>query len=161
MILGIDPGLSGALAFLKDDLSLAMVYDMPIMAKGKKGNQVNSAELAKIIADWADKCPITAYLELVSAMPGQGVSSMFGFGVSYGIIQGILGALQVPVILVTPVVWKRKAGLMGKDKDYARTFAQRLYPEADLARKKDIGRADAILIARFGGVANRASKGQG
>ena len=83
-------------------------------------------------------------------MPGQGVSSMFGFGVSYGILQGVIASLGIPSVLVTPQRWKKAAGLMGKPKDYARTLAQRLYPAAELSRKKDIGRADAILIARYG-----------
>ena len=151
MRIGIDPGISGALALLTDDLKLLEVIDMPAMAQGKH-QQVNAAELGKIIERWRRKYEgnLTAYLEHVSAMPGQGVSSMFGFGVSYGIVQGVLGALQIPVIMVTPGVWKRRAGLIGKEKDMARTLAQRMYPAANLARKKDIGRADAILIAHFG-----------
>ena len=146
--LGIDPGLSGAIALLRDDLSLVAVFDMPVMTLRKGKNQVNAAALANII-----KRPgytMTAYLEAVSAMPGQGVSSMFSFGTSYGIVQGVLAALGIPVVLVTPQSWKKWAGLVGKEKDYARTLAQRLYPAAELSRKKDIGRADAILIGRYG-----------
>lgn len=151
MRIGIDPGISGALALLTDDLKLLEVVDMPVMAQGKH-HQVNAAELGKILERWRRKYEgnLTAYLESVSAMPGQGVSSMFGFGVSYGIVQGVLGTLQIPVIMITPGVWKRRAGLIGKEKDMARTLAIRLYPEASLARKLDCGRADAILIARFG-----------
>ena len=83
-------------------------------------------------------------------MPGQGVSSMFNFGMGYGAIQGVLAGLCVPLHLVTPQKWKKHQGLIGKDKDCARTLAQQLYPEASLARKKDIGRADAILIGDYG-----------
>ena len=83
-------------------------------------------------------------------MPGQGVASMFNFGMGYGIIQGVVSALGIPYELVTPQSWKKRAGLIGKDKDNARTMAQQLYPDAPLGRKKDIGRADALLIARFG-----------
>ena len=75
---------------------------------------------------------------------------MFSFGTSYGIVIGVLAALSIPMVLVSPQTWKANAGIRGKDKDYARTLAQQLYPGAELGRKKDIGRADAILIARFG-----------
>jgi len=147
MIVGLDPGISGAIAFLKDNLEFIAVFDMPTMPLSKSKNQVNAAALAKIIRlhPW----PMTAYLEAVSAMPKQGVSSMFSFGTSYGIVQGVLAALDIPTVLIRPQVWKVRAGLRGADKDMARTLAQRLYPMAELSRKKDIGRADAILIARF------------
>ncbi|MFH1031104.1 MAG: hypothetical protein V1767_00835 [Chloroflexota bacterium] len=145
---GIDPGIFGAIAFLDDSNNFIKVVDMPVMTIGKSKHQVNAAELAKII----DSCSgegATAYLESVSAMPGQGVTGVFSFGCSFGIVLGVLGALKIPVVLVTPVSWKRRAGLIGKEKDMARTLAIRLYPEAELSRKKDIGRADAICIARF------------
>jgi crossover junction endodeoxyribonuclease RuvC len=106
------------------------------MALSQSKNQVNAAALATILR--IDQKPCTAYLEAVSAMPGQGVSSMFSFGTSYGIVQGVLAALGIPVVLVRPVVWKSRAGLKGANKDLARTLAQRLYPGADLSRKKDI-----------------------
>lgn len=150
MRIGIDPGLSGAIAFMQDNFDLVAVHDMPTMALSKGKNQVNAAALVKIIntqSSWS----LTAYLEQVSAMPGQGVCSMFSFGTSYGVVQGVLAALNIPVVLVRPQAWKTKAGLKGTDKDMSRTLAQRLYPSAELSRKKDIGRADAILIARFGG----------
>ncbi len=145
--IGIDPGLKGAIALLKDDELLA-VYDMPVMAGTGKRQQVNAAELSRILSGYEIS---VAYLERVSAMPKQGVSSMFSFGTSYGIVIGVLATLSIPMVLVSPQSWKAKAGIRGKDKDYARTLAQQLYPSAELGRKKDIGRADAILIARFGG----------
>lgn len=149
MKIGIDPGLTGAIAILSDTDEFIAVHDMPVMLLSNKKNQVNSAELAKIISNYSsNKCSVI--LEKVSAMPGQGVSSMFSFGQSFGIILGIAGALGIPVNLVTPASWKKRAGLIGKEKDYARTLAQQLYPSASLSRKGDIGRADAILIARFG-----------
>ena len=85
-------------------------------------------------------------------MPGQGVSSTFHFGESVGVVLGVLGALQMPIRMVTPAKWKKAAGLLGRDKDAARTMAIQHHPEiADqLTRKKDIGRADAVCIARFG-----------
>jgi len=152
MKIGIDPGLTGALALLEDDNSISDLLDMPVMPLTGKRNQVNAAALRKVIALWTRTETATAYLEQVSAMPGQGVSSMFGFGVSYGIVQGVLASLFIPVVFVTPQQWKKRAGLIGKDKDFARTLAQRLYPMAELSRKKDIGRADALLIARFGDI---------
>ena len=147
--LGIDPGLSGAIAVLQDNDELLVVYDMPVMAGTGKRQQVNAAEIVRILSGYEIS---VAYLERVSAMPGQGVSSMFSFGTSYGIIIGVLAALSIPMVLVSPQTWKAKAGLRGKEKDCARTLMQQLYPEAQLGRKKDIGRADAIAIARFGGL---------
>jgi crossover junction endodeoxyribonuclease RuvC len=146
--IGIDPGLSGAVALLDENLNLVSVADIPVMPLRKGKNQVNAAELTTRLRHVPEAS--TAYLEAVSAMPGQGVSSMFSFGTSYGIVQGVLAALGIPVVLVTPQAWKKRAGLSGKDKDMARTLAIRLYPTAELSRKKDIGRADAILIGRFG-----------
>ena len=147
MKIGIDPGVSGALALLDDNNKLIEVVDMPVMPFGKTKRQVNAAELGKILPTKA----VVAYLEQVSAFPGQGVTAMFNFGMSYGVIQGVLGALQIPVVFVTPQAWKKRAGLIGKNKDYARTLAQQLYPKANLSYKKNIGRAEAILIARYGG----------
>jgi crossover junction endodeoxyribonuclease RuvC len=146
--IGIDPGITGAIAFLdNDDLSFIKVENMPIMANGKK-NQVNPYALSKMMESLPANTPV--FLERVSAMPGQGVTSMFSFGMSFGIIQGVCAGLFLPIHLVTPQSWKKRAGLIGKDKDMARTLAQQLYPTAPLSRKKDIGRADSILIARFG-----------
>ena len=149
--IGVDPGLQGALALLNDNLELIEVVDMPVMAMGKHKNQVNSAELGKLLSRWhSQKGAVTVYLEAVHSMPGQGVSACFNFGDSFGCIRGVCGALQIPIVLVTPQSWKKRAGLLNKPKDYARTLAQQLYPSAELGRKKDIGRADAILIARYG-----------
>ncbi len=151
MIVGIDPGLDGAIAFLKDSLELVLAEDMPTYAGTGTRREVNESELAKILKRaYSSGGHDAVYLERVSAMPGQGVSSMFSFGCSYGIVRGVLSALEFPYELVTPQSWKKRAGLIGRDKDAARSMAQQLYPTAPLARKKDIGRADAILIARFG-----------
>jgi len=156
--IGIDPGITGALAFFAPSGSLLHVVDMPTTTLTGKRQAVSASELGKIVSGWCDRGVmthgVTAFLEQVSAMPKQGVSSMFSFGTSYGIVQGVLGALQMPVQFVTPQAWKKRAGIPPKsEKDFARTVAQRLYPSASLERKKDIGRADAILIARFGGLA--------
>ena len=117
-----------------------------------KGQQVDPYSLATALIDLCAGREATAVLEAVSAMPGQGVSSTFHFGESVGVVLGVLGALQIPVRMVTPAKWKKAAGLLGRDKDAARTLAIQLHPEVadQLARKKDTGRADAVGIARFG-----------
>ena len=154
--IGIDPGVNGAIAVLEDQQLIAL-FDMPVMNLSAKKQQVNASEMGKLFTEllWHDEGTdhgryATAYVEQVHSMPGQGVAAMFNFGTSYGIVKGVLGALQIPMVLVSPAVWKRRAGLTGKPKDASRTLAQQLYPAAPLGRKKDIGRADAILIARFG-----------
>lgn len=151
MIIGIDPGQTGALAFFNRGKVVALV-DMPTMARTHgKGQQIDPYTLATLILENRGQFG-EAVMEQVSAMNGQGVTSCFNFGESVGIIKGVLGALQIPVLMVTPQKWKRAAWLIGKEKDAARAMAIQLHPEAadQLSRKKDIGRADAILIARFG-----------
>ena len=146
-VIGIDPGLSGAIALLRNG-EFADVFDMPTMGRGS-GNkqQINAAEVGKLLRNCP---PCTAYVELVGAMPGQGVSSMFNFGKAAGAALGALGALQFPVVEVTPVRWKRAFDLVGKEKDMARTVAQQLMPTAPLSLKKHCGRADALLLALYG-----------
>lgn len=148
MKIGIDPGLTGAIAVLSDTGKFVAVHDMPVMKLGKsKKNQVDPVALSELILGIA---PTSAVLEKVGAMPGQGVSSMFNFGMGYGVIQGVLAALWVDYALSTPQKWKKECGLIGKEKDAARLLAIELFPDASLARKKDGGRADALLIAKFG-----------
>ena len=153
IIFGIDPGQTGAIAVLHDG-RIEQVIDMPTAARlHGKGLQVDAYMLtSKLLAAASGHNQRRAVIEAVSAMPGQGVSSMFRFGESLGIVLGVLGALQIPVRWISPAKWKRAAGLTGKDKDAARTLALQLHPEAGdmLARKKDTGRADAICIAHFG-----------
>lgn len=152
MIIGIDPGQTGALAFL-DKGKVAALVDMPVMARTHgQGKQVDPYALATLILEHGQGRIDGAVLEQVSAMKGQGVTSCFNFGESVGIIKGVLGALQISVRLVTPQRWKKAAGLIGKDKDAARSLAIQMHPEAagELTRKKNIGRADAVCIARFG-----------
>jgi crossover junction endodeoxyribonuclease RuvC len=159
MRIGIDPGITGAIAVLNDGLQCLDCQDMPTMPLGVNHTQVNAAQLAKLIKHWGEtnykpnvawQLQVAIYLEQVNAMPGQGVTSMFNFGMSYGVVIGICGTLAIPMVLVRPNAWKKVAGLIGKPKDAARTLAQQLYPEVDLEHKKDVGRADALLIARFG-----------
>ena len=157
MKIGIDPGITGALALL-DGEEVLFVMDMPVIEKTHgKGRQVNAAILADNIRHCqavakAEGQGLRVYVEQVGAMPGQGVTSMFTFGEGFGVIKGVLGALSVPYTLVRPQAWKKRAGLQGKPKDAARALVIQRYPEiaGQLTRKKDCGRADAVLIARFG-----------
>lgn len=152
LVLGIDPGQTGAVA-VYDGERIEAVFDMPTMPRlHGKGNQVDPYALTTVLIDLRAGRRASAIIEAVSAMPGQGVSSTFHFGESLGVVLGVLGALQVPVRMVTPARWKRAAGILGRDKDAARTLAIQHHPEVadQLTRKKDIGRADAVCIARFG-----------
>lgn len=154
MTIGVDPGASGAIAILRDGV-LADVVDMPVVARKAGGQQVEPAMLANRIRWMRGICigaNVIAVVEQVSAMPGQGVSSMFRFGESYGVVRGVLGALAIPIVNVSPVLWKKALGLTGADKDVARARAIETWPAAcDLfKRKKDVGRADAALIALWG-----------
>ena len=141
IVVGIDPGHGGAIAFL--DGTNSRVLDMPVV-----GKDINFPELMSLMWKSVDH----AYVERVSAMPGQGVTSMFTFGRAYQACLDACAGTNIPYTLVTPAVWKRRAGLIGKDKEASRAMALRLFPRlaGDLARKKDCGRADALLIARFG-----------
>jgi len=147
-IIGIDPGLTGAVAII-GDYGINLI-DMPVVAKSTRGKQVDGAALAQIFLE--ERTRAFVYLEQVGAMPGQGVTSMFNFGHGYGIVQGVLYSLCIPFQLVTPQKWKKHHGLIGKQKDMARTLCIQRHPElsGQLKRKKDIGRADALLIAEYG-----------
>ena len=148
-ILGIDPGLSGALVLLGDEPLEWMT--MPTYQVGKN-NRVNGAALARWLKDLLIFNQFTARMELVGAMPGQGVTSMFSFGHSCGTVMGVLSALEIPVTLVTPQAWKKAAGLQGTDKDASRSKAINLWPKWNVLDTKARGQAyaDAALIARFG-----------
>ena len=151
-IIGIDPGLSGGIAIL-DDLKIYDIFDMPIMSEGKKNkNQLNSAQLVNIINKHVLKKENTfVIVEQVSAMPGQGVTSMFNFGQTFGSIKGICAALGLPIFYVRPAKWKKHFELINSSKDASRTKVIEMYPSISprLAKKKDVNKADAILIARF------------
>jgi len=151
-IIGIDPGLSGGIAIL-DDLKIFDVYDMPIMSEGKKNkNQLNSAQLVNIIKKNIILNGDTFLIvEQVSAMPGQGVTSMFNFGQTFGSIKGICAALNLPIFFVRPAKWKKHFDLINSSKDASRTKVIEMYPSISprLSKKKDVNKADAILIARY------------
>ena len=152
IIIGIDPGLSGGIAVLKDNI-IKNLYDMPVMSEGKKNKrQLNSAQLVKIIKENIQEKEETAIVvEQVNAMPGQGVTSMFNFGQTFGAIKGISAALGLPIFFVRPAKWKKHFELINSSKDSSRTKAIEMYPSISdqLSKKKDVNKSDAILIARF------------
>ena len=153
LIIGIDPGVSGSICFFKDGKILDVI-EMPTMNEGKKNKkQVNGAqiynELFRRINNKNDE--IRVVIEQVSAMPGQGVTSMFNFGQSFGILKGICSAMQLPVFFVRPAKWKKYFNLINSQKDASRTRAIEIFPyfSSQLSKKKDSNKADAILIASF------------
>lgn len=152
LIIGIDPGISGSICFFEDG-KIIEVIEMPVMTDGKKNKkQVNGAqiynEFSKRINNNDD---IRVVIEQVSAMPGQGVTSMFNFGQSYGILKGICSAMQLPMFFVRPAKWKKYFNLINSQKDASRTRAIEIFPyfSTQLSKKKDSNKADAILIASF------------
>lgn len=154
IIIGIDPGLSGSICFFEDGKILDVV-EMPTMIEGKKNKkQVNGSQIYNEILKRTsnlDKSDIKVVIEQVSAMPGQGVTSMFNFGQSYGILKGMCSAMQLPMYFVRPAKWKKYFNLINSEKDASRTKAIEIFPyfSSNLAKKKDSNKADAILIASF------------
>jgi crossover junction endodeoxyribonuclease RuvC len=154
LIIGIDPGISGSICFFQDG-KIIDVVEMPTMTEGKKNKkQVNGSQIFNEISDRIkeiDKLDIKVIIEQVSAMPGQGVTSMFNFGQSYGILKGICSAMQLPMYFVRPTKWKKYFNLINSEKDASRTKAIEIFPyfSTNLSRKKDSNKADAILIASF------------
>jgi len=154
LIIGIDPGISGSICFFEDGKILDVI-EMPTMNEGKKNKrQVNGAQIYNEITDRVNKLQkqdVRVVVEQVSAMPGQGVTSMFNFGQSFGIIKGICSAMQLPLYFVRPTKWKKYFNLIKSEKDASRTRAIEIFPyfSSQLSKKKDINKADAILIASF------------
>ena len=154
LIIGIDPGITGSLCFFEDG-KIIDVVEMPNMPEGKKKKrQVNGAQTFYEIfsrTKGLDKRNIKVVIEQVSAMPGQGVTSMFNFGQSFGVLKGICSAMQLPVYFVRPAKWKKYFNLINSEKDASRTKAIEVFPyfSSNLLRKKDSNKADAILIASF------------
>jgi len=152
IIIGIDPGLSGGIAVLENNKVLNM-FDMPVMPEGKKNKrQLNSAQLVSLIKEniKSDE-EIAVVVEQVNAMPGQGVTSMFNFGQTFGAIKGVCAALELPIFFVRPSKWKKHFELINSSKDSSRTKVIEMYPTLSnqLTKKKDVNKSDAILIARF------------
>ena len=154
LIIGIDPGISGSISFLLDGKILEVI-EMPTMAEGKKNKkQVNGSQIYNEIFRVINKIQnqeVRVVIEQVSAMPGQGVTSMFNFGQSFGILKGICSAMQLPMYFVRPAKWKKYFNLLNSEKDASRTKAIEIFPyfSKELSKKKDANKADAILIANF------------
>ena len=154
LIIGIDPGISGAICFFEND-EVKEVIDMPSMADGKKNKrQINGQQIFNEISSRIKNIPkkeIRVVIEQVSAMPGQGVTSMFNFGQSFGVIKGVCSALNIPIYFVRPLKWKKYFDLVKTNKDASRTKVIQIYPHISdkISRKKDSNKADAILIASY------------
>ncbi len=154
LIIGIDPGISGAICFFQNG-EITDVIDMPSMADGKKNKrQINSQQVFNEISERIFNIPkkeIIVVIEQVSAMPGQGVTSMFNFGQSFGVLKGICSAMQLSMYFVRPAKWKKYYGLIKTEKDASRTKVIEIFPyiSSKLSKKKDSNKADAILIANF------------
>ena len=158
LIFGIDPGVSGAICALKEG-NITEIYEMPTMIDGKKNKrQVNGAEVANIFLkeinnqdsnEKGDTAKVV--VEHVTAMPGQGVTSMFNFGQSFGVVKGICAALKLPIYFVRPVKWKKHFNLIKTHKDASRTKVIEIFPyiSSKISRKKDSNKADSILIAKY------------
>ena len=151
-VIGIYPGLSGAIAILEEKKVISII-EMPVMAEGKKNKrQLDSAQLVTIIKENIKASEeVAVVVEQVNAMPGQGVTSMFNFGQSFGVIKGICAAMQLPMYLVRPAKWKKYFNLLKTEKEASRTKAIEIFPQIShmLSKKKDVNKADAILIASF------------
>ena len=151
-IIGIDPGLSGAIAILENN-QVINIFEIPVMSEGKKNKrQLNSALLVSLLRENINNSEeVAVVVEQVNAMPGQGVTSMFNFGQTFGAIKGICAALDLPIFFVRPSKWKKHFELINSSKDSSRTKAIEMYPKLSnqLAKKKDVNKSDAILIARF------------
>ena len=154
LIIGIDPGITGSICFFEDG-KIKDVIEMPNMSEGKKNKrQVNGAQVFNEISlriKNIKKENIKVIIEQVSAMPGQGVTSMFNFGQSFGILKGICSAMQLPLYFVRPAKWKKYFNLINSEKDASRTKAIEIFPyfSSQLSKKKDSNKADAILISSF------------
>ena len=154
LIIGIDPGISGSICFFEDGKVIDII-EMPSMAEGKKNKkQVNGSQICNEINSRIKKLnkqEIKVVIEQVSAMPGQGVTSMFNFGQSFGVLKGICSAMQLPMYFVRPAKWKKYYSLINSKKDASRTKVIEIFPyiSTQLSKKKDSNKADAILLASF------------
>ena len=152
IIFGVDPGVSGAISILENK-KVIDIFDMPTMIDGKKNKrQVNGSQVTNIIKDKLNlNKEIIVVVEHVNAMPGQGVTSMFNFGQSFGVLKGICSAMQLSMFFIRPAKWKKYFGLIKTEKDASRTKVIEIFPyiSSELSRKKDSNKADAVLIASF------------
>lgn len=151
LFVGIDPGLDGAIAFLNHDATELKVYDMPTLITGTTGKRTVDAHALVVMLTNAATYIDHIFVELVSARPGQGVVSMFNFGVSCGVVKAAVAATRKPSTMVTPLKWKKAMGVPAA-KDGAIARATQLMPHhaKNWTRKKDDGRAEAALLALYG-----------
>ena len=152
LIIAIDPGINGAISIIENK-KIIEVYDTPTMIDGKKNKrQINGAQVTNIFKERlnAEK-EVVVVVEHVNAMPGQGVTSMFNFGQSYGVIKGICSAMQLPIYFISPSKWKKYYNLIKTSKDASRAKVIEIFPyiSSKLQKKKDSNKAEAILIASF------------
>lgn len=156
MIIGIDPGIAGAIVAISDDGETIEAWaDMPTRPRlNGKGNELDCCELEGALAAMSEHCAKRprVYLEQVGPMPGQGVTSMFHMGETLAFTRAVLELFAYPTVMIRPATWKRAAGLIKRPKAASRALAQQLWPERRdiFSRAKDDGRADAALIAYYG-----------
>jgi hypothetical protein len=162
LTLGVDPGQTGAIAMLADGAWTGFI-DMPISTRKAGGHEINGAQLAASLRGVLQQhagAYVMGVLEAVSAMPKQGVTSSFRFGESFGVVKGVLSALGIGYILVPAQMWKKHLRLTGCEKDAARTLVIQRFPECaeNMKRKKDVGRADALLLAHYAEITEQVAK---
>lgn len=150
-MIAIDPGITGAIARISQSGAYE-VKDLPVMehgkGKAKVKKQINPSGLRDILEIYYREGE-TIVIERISSMPGQGVATMFSMGDTFGCIRGVCAAMGFKVQIITPQSWKKYYGL-GKDKEVCRAKAIELFPKAELSRKKDHNRAEALLMANYG-----------
>jgi len=146
-VIGIDPGLTGALAILGPAGDLEAVHDLPVIRDGRLA-WIDAQGLTSLLIDALQGRAGRAVIERVSAMPGQGIASAFNFGVGFGSLLALVQARYLPIELVTAAQWKRAMGL-SSDKRASLDKARLLFPTADLCLAKHDGRAEAILLAHW------------
>ena len=153
LIIGIDPGISGSICFFEDGKILEVI-EMPVMTEGKKNKkQVNGSQVYNefLKRTNVNNRETRVVIEQVSAMPGQGVTSMFNFGQSFGILKGICSAMQLPMFFVRPAKWKKYFNLINSQKDASRTRAIEIFPyfSKQLSKKKRYKRSRCYFNCKF------------
>lgn len=145
LVAAVDPGVSGAVAFINTDTKEINVFDLPLLSIGKR-KTINPYAFGGTLNVHQ---PDVLIIENVATRPGQGISSSGNFMYGAGVLFGVAGGLDIPAEFVAPASWKRRLGLIGKSKEASRSLAIRLFPAASshLKRKKDADRAEAILMA--------------
>lgn len=150
--IGIDPGLSGGFAFCKDDKIIGY-FETPTQEvpykKTKTRRVIDLVELIPQIEEYVEYGETVAVIEKVGAMPGQGVTSMFRFGETYGIVQGVMAAMRIPILYAHPHAWKAQVGLVGEDKQDSVKLANQMLHLSGQRLTKHLGVSDAVLISLY------------